>query len=258
MTEAEYRKSPAVNKSSLWWIRKSPAHYKWFLEHPPADTPALRLGRAIHAAILQPQEYRMHYVTQPDGIDRRTKEGRALYESFRLEAEGKEILTAEEHAQVDSIAGSVMQDEKAAALLAGCKVERSIFWTDSSTGIPCKARIDAMKPGIVIDLKTCADASTDAFLLDAIKYGYDVQAAHYLRAVRAVSEEAPLQWYFIAVEKAPPFAVNVIRAGDAFIDRGTWQLMGLMDKLKACRDADVWPGYGENELILPEWDAMPD
>ena len=34
MTEKEYREHPGVNKSTLWEIRKSPAHYKWALENP--------------------------------------------------------------------------------------------------------------------------------------------------------------------------------------------------------------------------------
>jgi hypothetical protein len=258
MTEAEYRARPEVNKSTLWQIRRSPAHYRYALDHPPADTPSLRLGRAIHAAILQPEEYARQYTTPPAGLDRRTKDGKAAYEAFLLEAEGKELLSAEERAQVDGIARAVLHNQAAAALLDGCAVERPIFWTDQSTGIQCKARIDAYKSGIIIDLKSCTDASTGAFLRDAIKYGYDVQAAHYIRAVRSINGGQPLAFYFIAVEKTEPHAVNVIRAGDAFLDRGTWQLMGLMDKLKECRESDTWPGYGENELILPEWAEIPD
>jgi len=50
----------------------------------------------------------------------------------------------------------------------------------------------------------------------------------------------------------------VIHAGEAFVDRGTWQLITLMDKLKECREKDSWPGYGMNELVLPEWAAIPD
>ena len=56
MTEQEYRNHYGVNKSTLWEIRKSPKHYKWLLEHPGEDTPALRIGRAIHMAVLQPDD----------------------------------------------------------------------------------------------------------------------------------------------------------------------------------------------------------
>ena len=258
MTEEEYRAAPAVNKSTLWWIRKSPAHYKNALDNPPADTPAWRTGRAIHAAILQPALFKEHYAILPAGIDRRTKAGREEYNDFISEAGDKEILTEEEAATIERIAQAVRKDKAAAALLEGCQVETPIFWTDQATGIECKCRVDAMKPGIAVDLKSCADASTGAFLRDALKYGYDVQAAHYLRGIRSQNGGQRVEWYFIAIEKAEPFAVNVIHASDGFIDRGTWQLMGLLDKLKECREAGAWPGYGENELILPEWAEIPD
>lgn len=256
MTEAEYRARPGVNKSTLWEIRKSPAHYRHALEEQREDTKALRLGRAIHAAILQPRAFRKMYSTVPAGIDRRSKEGKAAFERF-LQGAG-ELLTSEESVLCKRIASSVRRDPAAAALLKGCRFERPLFWTDPATGIACKCRVDALKPGVVIDVKSCADASTRAFMRDALRYGYDVQAAHYLHGVRAVKGEAPWEWYFIAVEKAPPYAVNVLRASDGFLDRGEWQRMDLMERLQKCQETNEWPGYGENELILPAWAEMPD
>ena len=42
MTEKEYRSAEGVNKSTLWNLRRSPAHYKYFLDHPQEDTAAFR------------------------------------------------------------------------------------------------------------------------------------------------------------------------------------------------------------------------
>lgn len=260
MTEAEYRAHPGVNKSTLWEMRKSPAHYKYALEHPTEDTPALKFGRAIHMAILQPDEFNAHYVLAPN-VDRRTKAGRELYDQFVQTHNGQELISQDDYNDILGICGSVWNDPAASKLLTECECETPLFWTDEATGIDCKCRLDAHKErvldGIVIDLKSCNDASTATFLKDAIRYGYDVQAAHYLRGYRA-TYGIPAAWYFIAFEKKPPYAVNVIKAGDAFLDRGMWQLIGLMDKLKECRETDNWPGYGVSELVLPEWAAIPD
>ena len=38
MTEQEYRAHQGINKSTLWEIKRSPAHYKYLLEHPIEDT----------------------------------------------------------------------------------------------------------------------------------------------------------------------------------------------------------------------------
>lgn len=256
MTEQEYRQHPAVNKSTLWEMRKSPAHYKYALEHPRPDTPALRFGRALHMAVLQPEEFNQHYVLMPE-IDRRTKAGKEEYLRFVEYAGDRELISQDDYETICGMVEAIWAEPEATDLLDGCECETPIFWVDDATGIECKCRIDAHKAGVVIDLKSCADASTNAFMKDALRYGYDAQAAHYLRGYRA-QYGTTADWYFIAVEKAPPYAVNVIHAGDAFIERGTWTLIDLMDKLKECRDKDSWPGYGKNELILPEWAAMPE
>jgi hypothetical protein len=260
MTEEEYRSHSAVNKSTLWEIRKSPAHYKYALEHPGKDTPALKLGRAIHMAILQPDDFNKHYALAP-GFDRRTKSGKEMYEQFMATHGGMELINQDDYDMIIGMYESVWNDPAASKLLTGCRFETPMFWTDEATGIECKCRLDAHKEteslGIVIDLKTCADASTATFMRESLRYGYDVQTAHYLRGYRMVFDR-PADFYFIAVEKTPPYAVNVIRATDGFIDRGTWQLIDMMDKLADCRRTDNWPGYGENELVLPEWASIPD
>ena len=92
----EYDQIPAVRRSALWEIRKSPAHYKWAVENPSEDTPALKMGRAIHMAVLQPEEFPDTYAVMPDGIDRRTKEGKAAWAAWCEENDGKEVLTKEE------------------------------------------------------------------------------------------------------------------------------------------------------------------
>lgn len=256
MTEEEYRAAPGVNKSTLWWIRKSPAHYRYYLTNPQQETPALKMGRAIHAAILQPKAFEKGYVASP-GFDRRTKEGKAAYDAFMIEAAGREVLSAEEMEQCQAIKKAVTGCESARQLLEGCETEKPFFWHDDESGILCKCRVDAIRPGVLVDLKTCADASTEAFTRDAIKYGYDVQAAHYVHGVKASSGTAPA-FYFIAVEKAPPYAVNVIKASDGFLDRGMMQRFDLLARLKECQEADSWPDYGESDLILPAWAEIPE
>ena len=182
MTEKEYRERPEVNKSTLWEIRKSPAHYKWAVENPSEDTPALKMGRAIHMAVLQPEEFPDTYAVMPDGIDRRTKEGKAAWAAWCEENDGKEVLTKEELETCMTVAKSVLNNSN--NMLLWCQTEVPLFWVDDRTGIKCKCRIDALKETddkfLIIDLKTANDASTKTFTREAVKYGYHVQAAHYI------------------------------------------------------------------------------
>ena len=126
------------------------------------------------------------------------------------------------------------------------------FWTDPETGLLCKCRLDAVKPDTVVDIKTTLDASTKAFARDAYNYGYHVQAAHYLQGVEATTGHHP-KWYFLVIEKKPPYCIHIFPASAKFIEQGTFERAQLMEELKRCSDADAWPSYKTEELMLPAW-----
>lgn len=251
-----YFDNPAVNKSTLWEMRKSPLHY-WHLMHdtPREDTPAMQLGRAVHAAILTPTAYKRDFIVAPD-IDKRTKAGKEAYEAFCKEAEGKEILSSANAETVRKMAKAYRKNPAAVLLLKQTRREKPLFWTNPETGVQCKCRIDALGE-YVIDLKTAMDAGTKVFSKEALRYGYDLQAAMYLEAARANGYN-PKGFIFIVQEKSAPYLINIIRAGEAFIDRGTWIMRDLLTKYKTCVETNTWPGYGENEIILNEWEVIGD
>lgn len=68
-------------------------------------------------------------------------------------------------------------------VFAGGYAEVSIFWTDAETGIPMKARLDKLKPRVILDYKTMhvpRMKPARKAALDAIKFEkYDVQVAVY-------------------------------------------------------------------------------
>lgn len=252
-----YDEIPAVNKSTLWEMRKSPLHY-WHLMHdtPREDTPAMKFGRAVHAAILTPTAYKRDYIVMPN-IDRRTKAGKEEYEAFCMEAEGREIISQADAQTIKLMAAAFRKNHDATQMLKKTKREKALLWTDQETGVDCKGRIDAIGVDYIIDYKTTTNAGTEAFLREALRYGYDLQAAMYMEAARANGYD-PKGFIFIAQEKTAPYLINVLSAGDAFLDRGMWTMQDLLAKYKTCRDTDTWPGYGTNELILPEWEVIGD
>lgn len=252
MTEQEYRSAPGVNKSTLWNLRRSPAHYKYFLDHPQEDTAAFKFGRAVHAAILTPAAYKRDFVTVPAGIDRRTKAGKEEYQAFLEASAGKEIITAEDAETVAGIVKAFKKNRDAVELLKGTKREKPLFWTDDN-GIDCKCRVDAFKAGVMIDLKTAADAETDTFSKEALWYGYDVQCAHYIDGYQHKVSSVRPDWYFIVIEKAEPYTINILKADIGFLDYGYVRRQELIEKLKTCTETDSFPGYGVNDLYLPAW-----
>ena len=61
-----YEDVPGVNISTLKELwSKSPLHYRYRLEHPREETPALTLGIATHMAILEPLRFAEHTWSAP-------------------------------------------------------------------------------------------------------------------------------------------------------------------------------------------------
>ena len=252
MTEQEYRSADGVNKSSLWNMNRSPAHYLYYLQHPQEDTSAFRFGRAFHAAVLTPTAFKREYYILPEEIDRRTSAGKKKYDMFLESADGREILSKQEGEQIRQMVKVIRSCPDAQNLLKGTRRERPIFWTDDN-GILCKCRVDAYKPGIMIDLKTAKDAETNVFTKDAIRNGYHLQAAHYIDGYQHTIPGPEPTWYFIVIEKDPPFSLNILKADRGFIDYGIKIRQRLMKRLIDCRKRGSYPGYGINDLIAPNW-----
>ena len=259
MTEQEYNKAPGIRRSILWEIRRSPAHLKWRMDNPPEATPALIFGQALHAAVLTPEDYGRQFAVMPNA-DRRTKAGREAWEAAAAEAQGRTQIAFDWAEQIADMVQAVRGNPMAARLLDGPH-ETSYFWADTLTGEACKCRTDAETDigdmHLIVDVKTCQDASTDAFVRDALQYGYDVQAAMYTDGYKAVNGREAT-FVFIAVEKNPPYAVNILQADTLFMQHGQDRYRHLLGLYHECRQRNQWPGYTGFDgdiasLGLPAW-----
>lgn len=259
MTEKEYRAHPAISRSELWRLNDSPQKFLWHKEHPEEPTPALLFGQFLHCALLEPDSLLERYANMP-AIDRRTKEGKEEYKIFLSYAAGRTIVTPDIVENVWGIVDAINAEPMAVKLLVG-EHEKPFFWVDEMTGEECKCRVDVwntrFSQPIIVDIKTTQNASTDAFMKSAIKYGYDFQAAMYSEGVRKVTGKEPL-FVFIAVEKEPPYAINILQADEAFLQRGYDTFRELIGTYHECKQTGNWYGYlGEynqiNSLSLPEW-----
>lgn len=259
MTEQEYNKAPGIRRSLLWEIRRSPAHLKWRMDNPPEATPALIFGQALHAAVLTPEDYGRQFAVMP-GVDRRTKAGREAWEAAAAEAQGRTQIAFDWAEQIAGMVQAVRGNPMAARLLDGPH-ETSYFWADTLTGEACKCRTDAETVigdmHLIVDVKSCQDASADAFMRDALNYGYDVQAAMYTDGYKAVTGQEA-SFVFIAVEKNPPYAVNILQADTLFMQHGQDRYRHLLGLYHECRQRNQWPGYTGFDgdiasLGLPAW-----
>lgn len=259
MTEKEYRQHPAISRSELWRIRESPQKFKYYKENPPEPTPSLLFGQVFHKMLLEPDTFNDEFVVAPEA-NRRTKEGKQMWEAFVADHENQAIIPVEMYAQAKEMCEAVNREPLAVKLLNGV-AEVPFFWTDEMTGEDCKCRVDVLNTEysqpIVVDVKSTTDASTEAFIRDAIKYGYDFQAAMYTDGVTKHIQQRPL-FVFIVVEKAPPYAVNILQADELLLQRGHNIFRECIEIYHDCKTSGNWYGYlGKNNqintLALPAW-----
>lgn len=252
MTEQEYRAADGISRSELWKISETPEKFKYAQDHPAEPTPALLFGQVVHKLVLDPGHFEDDFAICPE-IDRRTKEGKAIWQDFISGVADRAIVPLADYNRATEMVTALKQTPFVQKLLEGTH-ERPLFWTDESTGELCKVRLDSYRfigdKLIIVDYKTTNDASTDSFLRSAINYGYDFQAAMYVEAARQVLKKSDIDFVFIAQEKEPPYSVNILQADPLLILRGYDIFRTLLGIYHDCKMSDRWYGYlGRDDQI---------
>src|SRR5690606_14522202 len=250
-----YHRWPAASQTVLKIMRdRSPAHARQYMLTPPEPTPAMVLGAAIHAAILQPDLFREHYVRGLE-YDRRTKQGREAWEALAAEHPNAIILKPEDYDKCIAIRDAVHSHPIARKLLRG-QTEVSAVWRDPWYGVLCKGRFDCIPDslGVLVDCKSVVDASPRVMQRWIYAYGTYLQAAHYMVGAHAVGVTAD---YFvvIAIEKEPPYGIGIYNIRGDALTAGEQELSRLLETWADCEATGRWPGYPEQavDITLPGW-----
>lgn len=257
VSNKEYRECQGVSSSDLKKLMKSPAHFRYWKDNPQEDTPALLFGRAAHKYVLETYDFYNEFAVAQD-IDRRTKFGKAEWQVFCEENAGKDIITEEQFKQIDAMRNVMLATPFVSKLING-EHEMSYFWTDEDTGLKCKVRPDSInhKLKVIVDYKTADNAETQHFMRKAIDLGYDLQAYMYQQGVKENLGEEYL-FVFIAQEKKPPYAVNILEADENFMASGKRIFNEMLNVYKQCSETGNWYGYlgadnQINSLGVPKW-----
>jgi len=264
MNEREYNEAEGIRRSDLWKMEDSPEKFKYFLEHPVEQTPAMAFGSACHKFILEPESFLDEYAIAPEGINRRTKEGKEQWETFCNANEGKTIVNAEDMQIAAEMRTALDHCPLANKLIYGKgETEMPFFWTDKRSGELCKVKLDRLvkinRRYAVVDYKTAQSAETEKFNRAMFTLGYTLQAAMYTEAVmRCKKLRRRPDFIFVVQEKKAPYSVNVIKVSKEVMEYGVKQFHTLINKLHTCKMLDEWPGYlpvggGMNHTDLPNW-----
>jgi hypothetical protein len=252
LTNEQYHAHPAISSSDVKAVYKtSLAHWKGKVRKPSA---AFAMGSAVHALVLEPEKNLV--LRGPE--DRRGNKWKEA--QLAADLDGQILLPEGDFDLAARIADAAKAHPVLAQYLADPSfvAEASFFGTDPETGVEIKCRPDGYLPeaGVVFDLKTTTDASPDGFPRELRKYAYDVQAAFYLRALRAAGYKADT-FIFAAVEKEAPHCVGLHAITDDYMRHADQIVTMTLQKIfnaQAVSDFTTgWPLI--NHIGLPRWQA---
>ena len=267
MTSDPYHADPCEQPSLSSSIARtllgySPLHA--FTEHPRLNPAVEReqkemfdLGTAAHAYFLE-GEARVAIIDAPDW---KKKEAREERDAARLE--GLIPILASKWQDVKDMALAARQQlgehEATPIPFTGGKPEQTLIWREG--GIWCRARLDWLHDdhSAIDDLKTtAASANPDAWSRTMFGAGSDIQAAFYLRGLKAISGGGArgTEFRFVVQENFKPFALSVIGLSPAALELAERKVKRAIILWEHCLTAGRWPGYPLQTCYaeLPPWE----
>lgn len=260
---ADYHAVQAMSAGGLKRMRRSPAHFYGAQLDPlrpqgGEPTPAMKAGTLFHTILFEPGTLTSRYVVKPAGLNLSTKEGKAWKADQPATVE---IIDAEALAKAQAQARNVRALPEVAELLADGVPEASAFWVDAATGELCKCRPDWTSPAddgvILIDGKSCPDASPDGFARTAWNMSYLHAAAWYIDGYESATGVEVLGYVFAVVEHDWPHVAAPYMVPDDVLDLARAENRRLLDRYAECKRTGIWPGYsaGVSLITLPVWAA---
>lgn len=266
------RRLDEANSTGLKLIdMRSPAHFHYYTMHPEEDedTKTKAFGRAYHCAILEPDQFHKRYIVLPEDAPERPTEKmlnakkptensihrQDWWREWGHLSAGRVTLSAKDYDRAQRMGDAVRAHPLACGLIVGGDREVTFRWIDPRTGMKCKSRIDLNVPGeFMLDVKSCEDASREAFARAVTNYRYDLQMAHYVAGATECGQ--PVRRYVIlACESQAPFVCQPYIL-DAMAEQRGWAIRErAIAKQAACVASGRWPGYSDTveELTLPAW-----
>jgi hypothetical protein len=247
------------------------------------ETPATKLGSAIHSAILEPDVFKSRYLRagpctaelasgkrkgetcgQPGKLFGSEEGWRCGQHKPLVWMSGKTPLAPEEWdccmALRDNCLSKNAQfhNPKARMLLTlkDADVELTGVWRYGETGEDAKLRADhiADSASAATDIKSTIDASPSGFPKHFYDRRYYAQQAHYSMGYADLGR--PIKHhYIVACEKEYPYLVAVYRVIDEVMELGRKEVRQLVRLYHTCMESGEWPGYPAKilDIGLPSW-----
>jgi len=263
VTVEEYWADPWMSLNSTVakaLILETPAHAKE--KHPrlmadqyvPRHTDAMDEGTALHQMLLGDDRCD---ILDYDSF--RSKDAQAARDASR--AAGRTPLLRHRWDEIlllgDSLKRQVEQFPCDPPLFVDGYAEQTIIW-DEGGGVTCRARLDWLHNdyATIDDLKKSRSAQPRAWQKAMWRLGYEIQAAFYIRGVKAAFGRTPV-FRLVAIEPEPPYALSVHTLSPDALKAAQDKVDLALELWAECLETGNWPAYPQTVHVveLPEWMA---
>lgn len=251
----------SISRSAIMDFDRSP-HTYWAKHLNPARpkkdaTPAMQMGSAFHAMILEPNTLQDEYIVLPEPVFLKDV-GRERYDAYKqvlyeCEITAKTVIPFKTYQELDAMRLALLKNENAMNLIRESRIENSLFWTDKDTGMLLKSRPDILHSNIIVDLKTTSDASPRAFQYEMVKYGYHIQFAMIRDAVEQLEGRRIENFINIVIETKYPFNTAIYLVDEDAVDQGQLRYKEILVALKSAIGHNTFDDYGIQTIGLPRW-----
>lgn len=234
----------------------SPYHFIKGQDQPrKPPTIDMILGSMVHCLVLTPDEFENEFLVM-EKVDRRTKVGQQAHADAVNKCGDRQLIDEVTSGIAEAMASELLRDDNISNLLSGCSSEISYFWECPYSNLKFKARADAVSSSCLIELKTARSAKPADFERHAYNMNYDLSAYHYMEGARVHGQNIDTV-YFITIENEWPYACQVFRADEDFLNSGHAKWLETINKLSEAKSSGVWPMYSpKNEILnlsVPRW-----
>lgn len=259
MTNEDYHGSWGYSRSSLMEFDISPYNYwaKYLAPGAPSreiKTEATMFGNAFHTLILEPHKFTDEFYIAPARVLLKDV-GREIYDNYKNEIEKNEHkkLISREDWQILCAMEDRLKNHQAIELIEKGRYENSFFWEDKDSKLILKARPDILHKNMIIDLKTCADASPKAFQSSMVKYGYHVQGAMIRDAVEIVEGRRIDTVINICIKTSYPYNIGIYIIDEDALNSAQEKYKQLCVDLRNAIETGDFPDFGVHTIGLPKW-----
>ena len=217
------------------------------------------VGTAAHALLLEGRDT-MVIIDAPDWRTKAAKEQRDAARDAGLTP-----LLAHVAKDVVAMVGALrdhlhLHTDGGALMFTDGHAEQTLIWREDD--VWCRARLDWLRTdrSAIDDYKTTGvSANPDVWARTMFNAGHDLQAAWYLRGLRAITGEPlddPAFFRFAVQETSPPYAVSVIALNPDAMFLAEKKCLYALEQFREALASGDWRGYPRRTAYatLPAWE----